>query len=351
MFKKCISTLFITSLCSLSAYADGVSPAAFGPKYEFHVGPVWLKPSASNLNYVIFNNEIPAQTPRWYEQEVLPGYTAGFELGMRYFANGGNRDIHLEWIHLNTSDSTSIDADSFIFFLGPDYEIGPDGLPIRHADGKAKFNYDVINLDAGQRIHFGNDLVMRVFGGLSAGFLREEVTAIYSGSVEGEFAGPFSQNQEVSSNFTGLGPRFGVRADFDVAYGFGLLGETAISALFGRVHSKTDFIGKSVELEDKFGQSINRQTIKDQHVYQAIPGIDVKLGAEYKYDFSPQTALMISAGYQASVYINVISQYLPASLVPDADLETGGIFVDTMEHTLSNYSVQGPFLDVAFQIK
>ena len=58
--------------------------------------------------------------------------------------------------------------------------------------------------------------------------------------------------------------------------------------------------------------------------------------------------LTVSIGWQAAVYINAISQYLPQSLVANQGLETGDIFVQTMSHKLSKYSVQGPFLNFVF---
>lgn len=355
MLKKSISALFIASLSSFPLYAnEPVAKGSFdiGPKYEFNIGAVWLKPSASNLNYVINNNELPAQSPRWYEQEIFPSYTAGVELGAKYYFLNGERDIHLEWTHVSTKDSNSINADGVAYFLGPDYEIGPEGIPIRHASGKAEFNYDVINLDAGQKVHFGRDLTLRLFAGLSGALLHEQVTDTYKGDrIDSEFDGPFTMTQEVTANFNGLGPRFGVDADYDVTHGFGVIGEVALSALFGRVHSVTNFTGSAVELEETFDTAVNHQQIKDQHVYQTIPGMDFKLGIRYQHDCRENMTLKLSAGYQGSVYINAISQYLPATLVDGQGIETGGIFVATMDHTLSNYSVQGPFLDFAIQIK
>ncbi len=352
-----LSVAFL-SLSSITSYATthhiykGESAPAYvtipnlTTGFGFNVAALWLKPGASNLNYVINNKELPAQSPTWNEQEVRPSSTPAFEVGLRYvFPNG--EDATLDWTHLYSNTSTSIAADGVSYFLGPDYEIGPAGIPIRSAYGTAKFRYDVVNLDVGQFFNFGQYVDIRLFGGLSTGFLREETTATYTGNTTGVFAGPFSMKQDVTSNFTGIGPRAGIHADINTDTGFGILGEAAVSALIGSIASKTSYTGSAAALLSVYGQSVNSQYIADQKVSQVVPGLDAKLGINYKRPLKNNLLFTISAGYQAAVYVNAISQYIPGTLV--TPLETGGIYVATMNHTLSNYSVQGPFLNFELQ--
>jgi len=357
--KKSPAMLFTlaVALSSATAYAIPNKPIYnsslvtipdLRPGFEFSITGLALKPGASNLNYVIFNKELPAQSPTWTENEIQPNYGGAFELGARYIFPQGS-DVNLTWTHLYSSTSATTVAPNASFFLGPDFEIGPAALPIRQAVGNAQFKYDVANLDVGQYVNFGRHISLRFFGGLSTAFLREQVKTTYSGTViTGAFPGPFSTTQEVTANFSGAGPRFGIDGNVDVGCGFGFLGEAAASAIIGTSYSKTAYISSSAELLALFGQTSNSQFIKDQSVTQVIPGFDAKLGASYKYAFSNDMFLTIKAGYQAAVYVNAISQYLPASLVTPMD--TGGIFVATMSHTLSNYSVQGPFLEATLQI-
>lgn len=359
MIRKCqlLTMLSALTLGSLVSTANAtttvqdlfaVTVPKLKPGVEFNIAALWLQPGASNLNYVILNQELPAQSPSWTEQELNPSYTPAFEVGLRYVPCGCGQDINLDWTHLSSSTSGTTTADNFSFFLGPDYEIGPAGIPIRTATGTAKFKYDVINLDAGQHIAVGSVVDFRFFAGLSTGFLREEVIANYSGNRPGpSFAGPFVTNQDVYSNFTGVGPRLGIHADVNAWNGFGFLGEGAVSALIGSEYSKTSYTSGAQQLVQTYGQTINRQIIEDQRVYQVIPGFDGKLGVNYKHNFNNNSIMTIAAGFQAAIYMNAISQYLPQTLV--TPLETGGIFVATMNHTLSNYSVKGPFLSFAFE--
>lgn len=340
--------------CSVTSQAATPQPdlkpelnTTAAPRLEYTLGAVFLKPGASNLNYVIYNNGLPLQSPSWTEKEIQPNYSAGFDLGVRYvLSEQVNQDINLTWTHLSTRDSTSVTAPAGVF-LGPDYQIDPNAIPIRAAQGIAKFKYDVANLDLGQRVFFGEHLQIRFFGGLSTGFLREDVNAIYSGNVVvGLYQGPFVLNQLVSSNYTGIGPRLGLLADYETDSGFGVLGEAAVSGLIGTQNTKTSYTASSQQLLSVYGQAQNSQYIVDEHVYQAIPGFDGRLGLSYKHAVGRTGSIKFTAGYEAAVYVNAISQYLPQTLVDSAPLQTGGIFVATMSHTLSNYSVQGPFLNV-----
>jgi hypothetical protein len=114
-----------------------------------------LKPGASNLNYVIYNKALPVQSPSWTEKEISPGFGKAFALSLGYRLFEG-KNLNLEWVHLNTHDSATISAPNEQYFLGPDYEIGPNSIPIRQASGNSQFKYDLINLNAGQFIDFGD---------------------------------------------------------------------------------------------------------------------------------------------------------------------------------------------------
>jgi len=322
------------------------------PGLEFSVTALALRPSASNLNYTIYNQELPTQSPTWIEKEIKPNFGGAFGIGARYVFCGG-KDINLYWTHLNTSTSTKITAPNADFFLGPDYEIGPDAIIIRHATGNAAFKYDVVNLDTGQRVDFGKYVEMRFFAGISSASLREEVHARYSGTKPIPFAGPFSNKQKVSSRFNGIGPRFGFEADMATDYGFGFVAQGALSTLIGATKAKTNYISNSPQLLALFGQTLNYQTIEDKKIAQVVPALDGKLGVYYKTLIANCMEAGLEAGWQAAVYMNAIQQYLPGTLVGSAavtSLSTGGIFVGTMNHTQSNYSVQGPYLTATLKL-
>lgn len=333
-----LSLLTVTSTCF--AYVDLPS---LRPGFVVDGSALWFQPSATNLNYVIYNKFQPTPSPRWLERELNPNYDPGFEIGIRYIIpECAENDVYLNWTRFNSTTSGATIAPNSNYFLGPDYIIGPPGGTIRRADGQVQFRLDVINLEFGQYFDFRR-LKMRFFAGLSNPYLREEIKTTFSGA--GIF-GRFTMLQDVNVKFTGVGPRIGMEGTYPVGYGFGFMGEGAVAAMIGSLSTATNFTGNS-----QTGSHNNHQFLKDQTTTQVIPGFDAKLGMNYKYEFANCMSLTATLGYQAAVYINAISQYLPGSLlnlpgVP-SDFSSGGLFVATVNHTLSNYSVQGPFFNLA----
>lgn len=327
------------------------------PGYTFTFAALALKPGATNLNYVIYNRAgDPTQTPIWQEQELRPSYSFAFDIGAGYAYAGGG-EVNIDWTHLNSNTTASVSAPNSAYFLGPDYEIGPDGLLIRSASGKVEFRYDVINLDFAQRAEFGQHVDARFFIGLSNANLRERIISFYAGNVTPGNSNPsnpridlgyFNTEQTINANFFGVGPRAGFDMTYNADNGFSVMGEGAISALIGSSLAKTEFNSNSQTYQNTFNNPTNYQTIADENVIQVIPAVDGKVGINYNKTYKQGVLLTVGLGYEAAVYINAINQYLPGTLVklnntPEG-IETGGIFVNTMAHTLSNYSVQGPFL-------
>lgn len=355
LFKKSSLAAAISLTLSTSVFAYHYNPSAPmkgeimpiadpSPRFEMSIAALGLKAGASNLNYTIENKELPTQSPSWTEKELRPNYAWAFELGGRYIFPE-DMDVSFDWTHLNSSTSSSVHTPDGSYFIGPDYQIGPESLPVNDATGNVQFRYDVVNLDGGKYLDWGNHVRLHLFGGFSNAYLREQVTSVWSGTTGAPFTGPFSTRQTVIADFFGLGPRFGFDASYNLDCGVGFMGEAAMSALIGNSYAKTNFNSSAAELLSLFGQTSNPQFIQDQNVTQVVPGFDAKLGVNYKYKFNRGVGLELAAGYEAAVYVNAINQYIPQSLVQPTT--TGGIFVSTMSHTQSNYSVQGPFIKLA----
>lgn len=338
--------IVLLSLLGLASGCFANNTLAMKPGFEFDVSAIWFQPAATNLNYVIYNKFQPTPSPRWTEQELSPNYAPGFELGIRYvFPNCLDNDVHLNWTHFYSKTSDTTVAPNGNFFLGPDYLIGPPGSTVRRANGAVQFHYDVINLDFGQYIDYKH-LKLRLFAGISNPYLGEEIKTTFSGV--GSF-GAFSMLQDVDINFRGLGPRIGLGGLYDIGCGFGVVGEGAAAAVIGSLSTKTDFTGNAER-----GSHNNHQFLKDQTTTQTIPAFDIKLGLNYKYAVPNCMNVTATLGYQAAVYVNAISQYLPGTLLTipgvPSDFSSGGVFVNTVTHTLSNYTVQGPYINIAIAI-
>jgi hypothetical protein len=325
----------------------------FSSAFEINASLLWQQPTSSSNSYAILTHPLPLPTPNWEIHSAKPQYHFGFDVGTSYsFDNTGN-DVQLQWTRLKTKDSTSVtlDDNGVGQFVGPFYEIGPvaGGLggfaPIVASAARNHFDYDVVNLDAGQYINLGHRLQTRLFGGLS--FLRIKQ------NLEAEFFAPSDVNFSFVSNniseFTGFGPRFGLSGTYDLCYGFGIVGQAAFSASVGKIRSTDHFTETSTALLAGIGSPpipLNVQAITTQHETRIVPGGDAKLGINYAYAFTTTSWLTAELGYKVAAYENAIRTVYPSSIV--APLQTGTIPVATMGESQSDFGVNGPYFNLAY---
>lgn len=334
------------------AHADGTLCQVSVPNlecgFEFNASALFLRPSNRDLDYAILTHPLPLLSPNWNVRAVRPINKIGFDVGVGYVIPNSGNDLQLSWQNLDASKSASVRAiDGPTEFTGPLYQIGPNSVPVRESSGRAKFDYNVINLDAGQFVNFGNCTQARFFVGLNGAQLKQTLSANFKGI---QAPGLFSLTSKNISKYDGVGPRLGVKAKVEMCEGFGLMGQMAGSLLIGTMKPITKISGSSPDLANA-GISVNHQAISTQSSTQVVPGVDAKLGINYFTSFNCDALFTIEAGYQLATYINAITAYNPTTLVttPPGPIQTGSIFVNTLGKTVSNFSVSGPYLN--FKVK
>lgn len=357
--KKALPVLsFFSMIYCMGAYAiptstnNSVTFPVFQPGFEVNFTALMLRPTANNLNYAIYNKALPLLTPSWQEEELKPDYKFAFELGARYLFQAGY-DLRINWTHLNSTTNDSVTAPNSQYFVGPDFTIGPFAGTLRNAVGSVNFKYDVVNLDAGRLLDFNNPAQLRFFAGLSTGFLRENLQTTFNGVIPVgppyQNPGPYSANYSNASHFSGAGPRLGFSAAYDVAYGFGLLGEAAASVLIGNTHTTMNAFTASSYLQANGSPNGLSQSIVNKNTTRVVPGVDARLGVSYKHAFASHALLILEGGYESTVFIKAINEYQPAATVASADSLAQGLYPVTLNHMQSNYAVHGPFLKIKLQ--
>ncbi len=340
---QAVPFLSVNAALSTSTNPFQVSIPEMSPGFEFDVTGLWLRPVSNDLEYAVHTFPFPFPTPNWHVKSINPSYHFAYGLGMGYvFCHSGN-DIQLHWTHLNSSDSASVSAGPDGQFVAPFYETGPRGGTIQQARGKVDFRYDVVDLDVGQFVNFGNHTLIRFFAGLSGARIKQNLISTFSDNFI-----PFSVRSNNFSQYTGFGPRFGINAKYDLCYGFGVVGQVSGSVLIGNMIARTRYNSSSSIGEALFGITNNKQAIGSDNTQQVVPGADVKLGVNYTYPFCKDSAVTIEGGYKASMYVNAIQEYNPVIVV--APIQTGTVFVATMGKSKSNFSVNGPYLNVNIKL-
>jgi hypothetical protein len=307
--------------------------------FEFSVAALWLQPSGGDLLYSVLTSPFPIESPSWENQYVSPGHTFSFDLGMRYVFSDTGRDVQLQWTHMdsNDSDATNANVDDGQF-VAPPYETGPDGGGIENSSSSVNFNYDVINLDVGQYLQFGQRVQMRFFNGVSYAKIKQAWNSFYTDNP-----GDFTVSQDVDSDYQSFGPRAGVLATYDIGHHIHLVSQVASSLLIGELKSSTTYLSSS----DTENIENNYQTIDTDDQMEVVPAFDGKLGLSYTYPVD-ESVLTIEAGYQAAVYLNAIYEAYPTSVVEP--IQNGTIAVDTMGTSQSNFSVNGPYFRLAWRL-
>ncbi len=353
--QKSIISLSICSLIGMSSLSyAAVAPVSYQvsdpnmnlitkPKFELTVGALYLKPSASNLDYAVLGYPFPTNSPHWNVQSVSPSYSWGFDLGARYYIPSSNYDLAANWDHLNTSDSsfTQVPSGSGLFVVLP-FQAGPSfgqelNNPSQQASSTVKFNYDVVNVDIGKNISFDTQAQTRFFIGLSGAQLKQNISTTFADNAH-----TFSMNSTNNSNLTGLGPLVGVDGDYTFSNGFGVFGGLMVSELIGNLNPSTTYTATSPEL----GSVTNHQSISPKSSTQGVPGINGKIGVNYSHTMGKEAIFKASLGYEYATYLNAIATYNPSAVF--GNVNTGTIALVSLEKTMSNYTVQGLFLNLGF---
>lgn len=345
--KRIIISSCILGLTSLSSFTFAAaahqnmdSSLSSPANVEFTIGALYLQPSSSLLDYAVHGFPFPVQSPHWKVSSVQPDYSAGFDVGFRYDMANSRNDINLTWDHLQTRDSdyTRSDAGEFVVVM---YQAGPSAgqnlnNPSQQATATANFNYDVVNLTAGHTLDLTNNMKVRLSAGLSAAQIKQSLLAVFS-----DYAATFSINNTSSSKFIGIGPQFAVDGSYASSCGFGVLASMSLSALIGTINPITTFISTSPELT-----SVNYQSISPANATQVVPAFNGKLGFTYKHSFYRQSTVTVALGYEYADYLNAVSSYTPS--VVFGNINTGAIALSSLQKSMSNFSVQGPFLNFTF---
>jgi len=319
---------------------------------------LFLQPGSGNLMYGTLVNPFPFLSPHWGDQEVRPGFSPAFNVGMRYIFDSGG-DIQLDWTHLNTYDSASAQVTTpytlgqtsgspSIQALGPPFLIGPP-VPYASANAVAHFAYDAVNLEAELLRCIGSHVQVRTFAGIQGARINESLTANFRSAD-----GSLSFTDVSKSSFTGVGPRLGMELHY-IAGNLELLGGVAGSTLIGTRQSRIDFFADS-PADALAGLTPNIQFLTSPDSTQVIPCIDTKVAASYVILLGNFGILKCEAGYQAAVYFNAINQYsltevensLTADLPGTPETTGSAVFLRTAVESQSNFLVHGPYVTFSF---
>lgn len=318
------------------------------PGIELRAQVCFLQPSASNLGWGVVTDFLPFVTPNWHIKTIKPDYHAAFDVGALYAMPCSGMDLQLNWTHFYSRDTKSVSVTPILQWVSPFSQTGPGtgdtnydptGVgALTEAHATLKFHYDVVNLDLGKMVSIGCNTQLRLFSGLSGVRIREKLLS--------NFRNP-SNLPRISLNntstYTGIGPRLGFNCAYEICGGFNFIGELAGALLFGRLQPAQYKFSGSSEALALIGITSNDESVSSERVSETVPSLDVKLGLNYT-DTLCGCSFTLEAGYRGAIYINALSGYESATNV--LPLELGSLSTNSMKHIRSDFSVNGPYLEL-----
>jgi len=322
------------------------------PGFQFSAGFLLLKPGADNLGWSTITTFLPLENPQWAVQSLNPLYQPGISVGARYVFPCCGKDIQTNWEHLRTNDSAAVAvSDPATQWISPFNQTGPSTseqanqvgiFHLKAAQAQVAFDYDMVNLDAGQTVNVGPNTQFRLFAGVSFVRLREQLISTFYNDpnldpVPPVIAPPNTSLRSISLNntstFTGVGPRLGLTTAHNLAHGFNFVGQLSGAVLAGWMQPA------QYSFAAVFEDAVNSEQISSHRVTQVVFASDAKLGLGYFRLLGNGSVLSIESGFKAAIFINPFSTYETSTNVLPLDI--GSLSTNSMRHTPSNFTLNG----------
>ncbi|MDF1827041.1 MAG: Lpg1974 family pore-forming outer membrane protein [Legionellaceae bacterium] len=346
------------------AFAGTVGTAPVN-KADIYASLLYFQPNSNNLNYAVFVSGLQPLYQSWHYQSINPDYSPGFEVGGNYTFSNALYQASVDWVHLNTRDSSFKQASqsttlATVEFVAPPFEQSPPVFGIKRADSTAAFNFDSIELNVGRMFEHQHHSQLRakLYGGLNVLRIKQTLTTVFS-DMQGSPATPysyalspdpsFSFQLKNTSDYVGVGPDLGINIAYTVTHGLGVLGDFVGTLTAGNVRVKDQFTSTSARLT-ALGVGVSQQEITVPDATRVVPGFDGKLGVFYNYFGKNIPKLTFEVGYRFAAYINAISTVNPSTLVQAGtviltpEFATGTMAIVSSDVRDRPFNFNGPYL-------
>lgn len=334
MYKKAsfvMGTLFFSSAILAGHPGDnviapiGVNLIAPSSQSFWTIGveALYAEPSNANFQYAAVQTA-GAPSSTYDNKTVSPDYSLGGEFDVTYHFADSSRDVEVAVTHLEMDDSDDVSTQSGSQSLQEPFGVTGGILSNpNYAEGSVDNDIDAVDIVFGQTFNIGQAVTMRPFGGVRYADLESNDYAQYKNNTA--TASTLLGSGRINTGLTGIGPRAGVDAIFNVSSRISFVGQVGMSLLIGDLDTKITTTNNSG------ATPIN--TVYDQDESRSIaPEIDAKLGISYHQAIDQNNAFDIQLGYQAVNYFNVVNNDVIDALTPNTVNNTGDL------------GYQGPYL-------
>ena len=342
---------------SIDGCGDGVSAglSVYAPcvpeGWQFSAGLLLLTPGADNLGYATITTFLPIQNPQWAVQTLDPDAEPGLMVGARYNLAAPGKDIQTSWEHLRAGDAEFVAvSDPTTQWVSPFNQTGPSTseaanevgiFHLKSTQGVVNFDYDMVNIDAGQTVNVGSGTQVRLFAGVSIVRLKEQLVSTFYNDpsivpTPPVVAIPDPTLQYVTLNntstYTGAGPRLGLSTAYNIAGGLSFVGQMSGAIFQGRVKPA------QYAFQGVFDNADDIEQIQSDSATQVVYSSDAKVGLGYTRPIG-RSVLEVESGFKTAVFVNAFSTYETSTNVLPLDI--GSLSTNSMRHTPSNFTLGG----------
>ena len=217
----------------------------------------------------------------------------GIKVGVGCTKKYDHWDLYLNYTYYETSDS---DSTTKALPAGIQESRAFAGFSVIAHRAKSHFDIDYNNLDLelGKRFYVSTHIALRPHVGLKSAWIDLDQKITYTLTQELGIPAIWGHDQKVkdSSDFWGLGPRIGLDSNWNLGYGFSILGNTSLALLWG--HEK----------------ATHKQSYPEHLTILGINDFDIKMKGKFHH-FSPFFNALL--GLQWDTFFNADKMHLSLS--------------------------------------
>lgn len=364
LFKKMILSVALLNAAAVCAMETNQHQA------EIKLGWLNLKAMSNNYTYAFYVAGTQPYFQDWHAQAFNPSYTSAYELGVLYPLQENSLNTSMDWIHLNSNDSSSKSGNQTlnvanIDFVAPPFEMSPPVFGVRQVDAVLKNNFDNVSINLEKIFSISEKwLSAKVIGGMNVLYVKQNISTTFSdlvGALPTPYTYPlpadpsFTFNVHSISQFIGAGPDLGLSGQLELFKGLSLIGAASGSLNVGTISVQENFRATSDRLTQK-GIGVSKQQIITPNKTQVVPGFDGKLGLMYQIKSKQIPSFSIEGGYRLMSYLNAISTTAPQTLVQPGtnpqvpEFSTGTMAIVSITQQDRPFNLNGPYLSLKLKV-
>lgn len=305
-------------ICNLLSCCPLTCPySECGPYFNFT--SAWLEPTPTNKDLVFAIVNEPGGSQKNKEVDPDMCWTGTYELGYRFCQS---YDVWVSYFGLDQTDRTNVNTSDSQTITSVNSS-GNESVLYSNAISRVKYRLDQFDGLFGKYLQVAGCL--NFHHGVGLRYLRldrQQNNGYFGGEPPTDFE---TKTNELKSRYRGIGPIYSFEPDWNLCWGFSIVGKASLALLVGDLKSTLDQVNLG-EVEDS---SNNLRTPKSPFI---VPVFDGQIGLKYNGACGCFT-FDLEGGYQYSAYYRSVRLVFP-------------VFVTGLGQIGSNLTLQGPYFRV-----